>query len=296
MISSSLHVMVGLPDTGKSTFLAALCNVVNVGDVPGSLRLERLEGNRAYVNGIWDDWLRFKKLERTKLLENPSMTSMILRDSTGQRTVEVVFPDIAGEQFRQVFEKDRKWPKNTSETVGKANGYLVFLHPDQVVEPISIISVKRNAETGDAESTPEEIHPWSISESCTAVKLIDLIQSLLRVKERTEIVPLAIVISAWDIVEKRQALINPQTPEQWFQDRLPLLQQYLKANPECLRHAIFGISALGGDLEDDKERLQKILLPSQRIRVHFNGRISNDITLPIKWLMNYSTSDEVDAN
>jgi hypothetical protein len=50
--------------------------------------------------------------------------------------------------------------------------------------------------------------------------------------------------------------------------------------------SIFGISAQGSIYSNDNKKLQEKLKPSQRIIVQFDSQRSNDITLPIKWLLN----------
>src|SRR2546426_12094390 len=59
-------LMIGLPNTGKSTFLAALWHVVQQEDVPGSLVLERFpDGNREYIAALHARWLRCEPVDRT---------------------------------------------------------------------------------------------------------------------------------------------------------------------------------------------------------------------------------------
>ena len=56
-------LMVGLPGTGKTTFLAALWHVAKSHEVPGSMRLERREGDQEYLNWIADEWSKCAELE-----------------------------------------------------------------------------------------------------------------------------------------------------------------------------------------------------------------------------------------
>ncbi len=58
------QLLVGLPDTGKSTFLAALYHQVEGGDIKGSLVLERLGSDIEYLNRIREDWLKCEKISR----------------------------------------------------------------------------------------------------------------------------------------------------------------------------------------------------------------------------------------
>jgi hypothetical protein len=73
---------------------------------------------------------------------------------------------------------------------------------------------------------------------------------------------------------------------------MPLLDQFLKhgLNP-VWETRIYGVSAQGGDYDDDKttladaERLRDIDVPSERISVFYAGDKSNDLTDPLQWLL-----------
>lgn len=64
--SQNHFLMIGLPQTGKTTFLAALWHVVkNLHEVPGALSLKKLQGDQEHLNRICDNWLEFKQVART---------------------------------------------------------------------------------------------------------------------------------------------------------------------------------------------------------------------------------------
>src|SRR5258708_2938371 len=58
-------LMAGLPETGKTTFLAALWHVAKSHEVSGSMRLERREGDQEYLNNIANAWSKCAELVRT---------------------------------------------------------------------------------------------------------------------------------------------------------------------------------------------------------------------------------------
>ena len=58
-------LMLGLPKAGKSTFLAALWYVLKSAEIPGSLVMERREGDQEYLNLIADQWSKCEELDRT---------------------------------------------------------------------------------------------------------------------------------------------------------------------------------------------------------------------------------------
>jgi hypothetical protein len=102
-------------------------------------------------------------------------------------------------------------------------------------------------------------------------------------------VQLAVVISAWDLVQ-----VESQTwrPGDLVEKRMPLLWQYIKSNADVFNVVFFGISAQGGELKDS-ERLLEIGNPCDRVKlVEEDGTESTDITLPIKAILGGNNGEE----
>ena len=96
-------VIVGLPESGKTTFLAALWHVVNAAEIDTALRFGSLgQGDRSYLNAITKRWRSAHKQERT-IAGGPRNVSMHLKDRK-DRDVRVIFPDLPGEDFVRVWE------------------------------------------------------------------------------------------------------------------------------------------------------------------------------------------------
>src|SRR5437763_11950314 len=99
-------LMIGLPGTGKTTFLAALWHVMRSDEVPGSMRLERREGDQEYLNRIADQWSKCEELERTPSGGGTDV-SILLRDTGSGNTVNLQIPDISGELYVSQWETRR---------------------------------------------------------------------------------------------------------------------------------------------------------------------------------------------
>ena len=123
---------IGLPEAGKTTFLAALWHVTEREEVPGSLRLEEISENAKHLNSIKNDWLSFTKVVRTVPGLEQSAT-LWLRDEAGTLG-EIVFPDLSGESFQGAWE-ERHWTKEYDELVASAGALLLFVHPGTLKEP-----------------------------------------------------------------------------------------------------------------------------------------------------------------
>lgn len=281
-LSQSNLLVAGLPSAGKTTFLAALWHCVTDGRVPGALHLEKLHGDRKYLDQIRNAWLECTPVGRT----SPSAATSVrmeLADDSGVR-VALEIPDLSGEIF------ERQWSKRDvsieyEKLVQGISGALLFLHPEHVIESTSIEDACDPISPHiDSESVMEADSAlpvaWSPDRSPTAVQLVEILQVLATCRQELTL-PLVTLVSAWDVVYAQK-----QTPDEWIQNRLPLLHQFLHNNPLLFPHRRAGISAQGGSHADNtgRERLLKEQ-PSDRIRLVNGADVSNDITLPIRWLV-----------
>jgi hypothetical protein len=80
-------------------------------------------------------------------------------------------------------------------------------------------------------------------------------------------------------------------PEAYLIDKVAFLQQFLSSNPELVEFKTFGVSAIGGSLENHAElkTLQEIGA-SPRIQIVTDSGSTHDITRPIKWALEWDES------
>lgn len=84
-------VVMGLPGSGKTTFLAALWHVVTAEDVPTKLKFSHLAaGSQKHLNEIASRWRDAQQQDRTFLL-GLKMVQMNLKDNDGDQ-INVTFP------------------------------------------------------------------------------------------------------------------------------------------------------------------------------------------------------------
>ncbi len=275
------QLFVGLPNSGKTTYLAALWHVAETGDVPGSLRVSQVHGERDHLNKIREQWLRCQPIERTSIPAERSVSFKLHSPVSGRET-ELCLPDLSGETFNQQW-KTRQWSVEFDRLAGESQGCLLFIHPRGVTEPERINeTVDRMAgvagetvEERDMESIPI---PWDPNNVPTQVKLVELTQFLRFRSFLGRPLRIAVIISAWDIVERSFR------PDTWLMRRLPLLHQYLNASADEMSFRAYGVSAQGGELSD-AGRLQELNRPSERIVITGPDAPDHDITAPIRWLM-----------
>lgn len=282
-------LVIGLPETGKTTFLAALWHVVASKEVPGSLQLIKLEGERKHLNKIRRDWLQCKTVART-VQTTEQLVYMRLGVPSGSETVELIFPDMSGESFRRQW-LERKWTKEYDDLARGASGLLLFVHSTKmtgadridsgVEEAVAALGDEEDmADEASAVDDEEDLPEWDPGKAPTQVQLVELLQFIQWQHHLENINRVAVIVSAWDLVRGKYS-----SPEEWLSKRLPLLDQYLRANRERFPSRVYGLSAQGGPLEGDVTRLQQYERQSERITIVGEDCAPHDITTPVKWVM-----------
>ena len=273
-------LVVGLPGAGKTTFLAALWHLVVSGDVSTRLRLVRLRGNWEHVNRLTTDWLSCRPVERTPVASE-TIVSMELAGADGVST-DVFFPDMSGELFNLQW-KGRKCSRRYYELARAAAGVLLFVHAGPLTDPVGVddgTPAVGGLDDGGGPADPDEpgLPRWDPDAAPTQVKLVELLQVLARAPFERRRRRVALLVSAWDLVAERGV-----TPAAWVAARLPLLDQYLRSNPERYAVAVYGVSAQGGDLDRDADRLLGERRPGRRVVVVGEDAPLHDLTVPVAW-------------
>lgn len=279
MRASENLLFIGLPGSGKTTFLAALWHVLSDGSGATSLRLTKLSGDRTYLNQIAMEWRECSQVLRTNL--RAEQVVVLHLDGEGFGAFDLSIPDLAGEAFEQQLS-DRRMSRRHNAFVQEATGVMLFLHPD--VQKGTQLSVARRLEAelpGAHEEAPGAgvDNTWSPELLPTQAKLVELLQLLLERTQRK--LRVAVVVSAWDLVDKLGA------PHEFVARELPLLQQFLEVNDDLFEYSIFGVSAQGGDITAaaEKQTLLELEDALKRIKVRQEQQTSQDITKPIAWLL-----------
>lgn len=282
MSDSTNLLFVGLPQSGKTTYLAALWHVLEDQSSATKLKLNRLSGDRTYLNLIVEAWRACVRVPRTTLQTEDTTVALHLEgDGFGAFTLSV--PDLSGEAFDQQLEH-RKISAQHADLLRRASGVILFVHPDvqkgtQISEQDQITASIGGATEpgGGADGNAVIPVPWKVEMLPTQAKLVELLQFVLELVDRR--VRVAVVVSAWDLVEEVGA-----SPHEYLSGRMPLLRQFLDANDDLLEHAVFGISAQGGVIPDEKSKLLE-LDALKRIKVCHGSDKDHDITKPIAWLL-----------
>ena len=268
-------VLCGLPESGKSTFLGALAYLINTKEIDIPIKEKKLASNRDYINQLADAWASFRVVDRTRI-EDFHDIEFELCDDFGDFNLYV--PDLSGETWNVDVCNNRRCPPHLAQHVSDADAILFFLHSDKLKQPVPLNALPIS------EALLEEQKDYSAStwdaatQMTTQASAVDLLQLLCRRPLSDSPKRLSIILSAWDIV-----LVEGRSPEEHLKMELPLLYQYLSAGFDFPEWQVFGISAQGGDLTQDRQTLMQIDKPSERIIVNEKG--CHDLTIPIRWAL-----------
>lgn len=280
----------GFPESGKTSYLAALWHLITTGAEPTALRFDSLRnGDATHLNTIATRWRKGLKQIRTETPSN-KLVSMNLKNTAGD-VLRLTLPDLSGESYRDMFELRECDPLVASFLEG-SQGMLLLIHADNIKSPLMVTTVAAQTQALGASLPSGQEVKWEARLAPTQIQLVELLQLLRQAPLNVDFKRIAIVFSAWDKVED-----EGRSPDLFLEERLPLLKQYLDSAADSWECKIYGVSAQGGDYEREDEtftgakldklnQLKALDEPSMRIKVVSNASTSSDLTEPISWLMN----------
>lgn len=277
MSGASSVLVVGLKGSGKTSYLAALWHSLESEEVELPLRIARLQPDRTYLNRIREAWLKCEEVGRTSI-RGEERISLHLHQLESNKGVDVTLPDLSGESVRLQWSR-RRATVEYAEFAAKCDGLLLFVHPEDIKT-----SRRINAEVEEVDDIPNPLKPWNVDQVPTQVQLVELIQFVSWLRARQASLKIAVLVSAWDRVQ------SDSVPDSWIERRLPLLHQFLSSNRGLRPWRAYGVSALGGGLENAASLL-KNTVPSTRPRVVEGGRKAHhDLTAPLAFVLDLGSS------
>jgi hypothetical protein len=152
---SKHFLLMGLPSTGKTSFLAALWYLVQHRQIASCLTLEKLEGSSKYLNEISKAWAGYEPVPHTRI-DSETVVSMSLKDTRTGEMVTLTFPDLSGESFTLQWTT-RQFTKGYDKSLREASGAILFVTPLNYRKPIRIDMADPLVEEivgGEAQSEP----------------------------------------------------------------------------------------------------------------------------------------------
>jgi hypothetical protein len=301
-MKSGRLAVIGLPGTGKSTYIGALWHMVEEPSVQ-TVREAELPSDPRHVQQLAEQVRALQGLERTKHDDDDAYEAFV--EFLGDGVAELHIPDRSGEQMQALVER-RHWPQLLADELEQAAALLLFVHPDELSLPLGLhlaSTASEGAQPADgppaalgsaasasadeegaraedrAEAATSERAQYENKHACTAAQLVDGLENLLEAMEDSWPVKIAVVISAFDRVQDR-------TPREWLIQRLPALEAFLEHNPDRVGWTVFGVSAQGGRRQDAEQVLSRGDLHERAWARSADGK-EVPLSEPIRWALGW---------
>lgn len=249
--------IMGEPNAGKSTFLAALWHSINQNEIETKLKLKKIIADTQYLCQLENKWEEAEPLGRTEIAHEQDNMRILLTDGADEMELEI--PDLSGESFQHIYD-NRELTIPMKEKIELADIVLYFINVADIRESSFISKVPKKLRSEDIPGKKRQ----PSSDDPTQVQCIDLLQMITKLKKGK--LKLGILLAAWDMAGESEQT----APKEFLKKRMNMLWQYLEANRTRIDSKIWGVSAQGGSL-DDAEELCSIEDPIRRIKVFDEG-------------------------
>src|ERR1700747_2526757 len=153
-MSGLFHSILGLPRSGKTTYLAALWHLIDGGEAETKLVLDKLFGDHAYLNRIVEAWRRCEEVPRTSMgAEEKSLSIHVQEPRSGTKAV-LAFPDLSGESFERQFAR-RICPEDYVRGFGGDGGIVLFVNADRPTDGMTLLDIGPAIEVGLPQQEPQ---------------------------------------------------------------------------------------------------------------------------------------------
>ena len=263
-------LIAGLPSAGKSTYIGALAYLLREPVKGQILRYAQNPEDLSYLNRLTEPWLRQRIVERTTR-GTVNNIDLLLKREVDNKTIDISLPDIAGEEFASIIQKQSEVVKSWSD---KPDSMLFFINewPQHTLAE----QFDEEDKTGKSKNPPVfEVN--KISADVRNMLLIKELHAIFHWKK------MAIGISSWDLYD---SAVYP-TPSSFIKAKAPFLYNFIKYY--FSNTMIFGVSDQGIEYKADSEYnidLEDRTLKGERAYVVTDkGGKSFDLTLPIDFLI-----------
>jgi hypothetical protein len=268
--------MVGMPGSGKTTYLAMLSNMLvdNCNDMKLSKKAEDIPEGYEYFSKFGRQLLECKELDRTRRLEYNSLKISLWDDVENEYLLDV--PDISGEVFRDLV-KDRRINRDIAKRIQESDCLLFFINYKNMSWERRIPLKRRNIGEKNIYYM-ENKEPNSVLVSkreANQSEIVELLQTLFDLELNKPYI--RFILSAWDRVEEEKG--TDILPSKFVKKMFPLLHQFVETNSNYFKAEYWGVSAQGGDFRNPKdvERIEEEEYNAIKV-VEPTGRKTNDLT------------------
>jgi hypothetical protein len=284
---------VGLPGTGKTTYIGALWHMAEEPSVTDIVE-KVLPANPAHVQRIAEQVRAVDELLRTGHDDDEFYEGTVEFPGHGSLTLRI--HDRSGEQLQALVER-RNWPSLLAGEVAEAQALVLFVCDDELILPLSLrlaeglaqddparpaADALKNAPSGDdstfGDSSPKN-NGYSHHYASTAAQVVDGLENVLDAMDDRWPVRIAVVVSKFDRIDDR-------SPRQWLHDRLPAIEAFLDNNLNRVAWELFGVSALGGPPQSREELLKSDL--HERAWAQNADGDAVPLSEPVRWALGWT--------
>ena len=189
-------LVVGLPETGKTSFIHAVDDLLQSPPTPEALRSYGLAGDRSYLERDKRSFRAGKKLVHTERSLQEAAPELWFEDPRTGRRGRLFLPDLRGEIFQDQWT-DRRWTESFRDDLEAISGALVFVRADTPASNQELLG--QMLEWAQKNVKPA---PWDLKKASPQVQLVDVLQFIGTKAEISRPLRVAVLISAWDTVGK----------------------------------------------------------------------------------------------
>lgn len=269
----------GVPGAGKTTYIAALWDIIQRNGGGLELQFSTKQENATYLNEIWEYWVSMKKIERSKTPVPDDITINVKRASDGESLV-LDIPDFMGEQFQRII--DHTLPENIQKWIAQSDRMLYLINNlnDSLKDDLESNEEQEGDDADDRAKEKDEaprLAPENMLQASQNMMVLKYIANHSKMKR------VAIGLSAWDV-----KMNGGKTPEEFLKQRSPALYNFIKLHfTDCV---FFGVSAQGFDYKDvvakGSEMKEKARHSSRAFIAYGDEKdLSPDLTRPFNYLI-----------
>lgn len=261
-------LIAGLPEAGKTTYIAALSYQLHNPNEKQKLSIRELPNDMSVINRLQNPWLEQRIVDRTSRGKVTDLEFKLKRNADS-KSLDVNMPDIAGEDFSSLLEKQ-------CEIINSWND-----KPDSL-----LFFIKKIPTLVLTESFGDENKKLAFQDKIpkfTSQHIYEGVQNVLLIKELRRLFPwkrIAVGLTSWDLHN------SEEKPYDYLKQECPFLGNFLNQYfPEAY---IFGISAQGWQYDENMDIddcMNKTIEGERSFVITPEGEKSYDITLPLDYLL-----------
>ncbi|WP_295551223.1 hypothetical protein [uncultured Pseudacidovorax sp.] len=274
-------LVVGGPDSGKSNFIGRAWLALDSGQ--HSLVATGMPENIEYVLETAEHICNGNFAPRTEHSEAARNVMIEVRAAEGSESARIVIPDIKGELWKTAVETceiEAEW----MDVLEEADGAILFVRCGSTENVAPLDWVTSGALLAKRTRPATQGMPTQVM----LCELLRFMEQKLACRRDGTAPRVSLIVAAWDKLDEATRI---KGPEAYLAKEYPLLSGKLSDSP--LNVKVFGLSIVGGDLQDDPSYRASYLQGSvnehgwvmTKADVGDEWCANPDLTLPIGWVV-----------